>query len=168
MRNRIQSEETIFKTWELLSQKITQNFACLPSYLPCTSRQSQRPVFCQLHVPPSLLPFFQLHCHLWLPEGLQQLPNLSPCHQLCGQLPSLFSQLQFLSQVCQNYLLKCKYDHMTPFLTPFTDILTLNALASFKTPSVFLSSSAATAPKMPYDPDIQNQLEVLEHSVFSC
>lgn len=30
----------------------------------------------------------------------------------------------------------------------------------------FLSSSAAAAPEVPYDPDIQNRLGVLEHSVF--
>ena len=87
------------KTRELLSEKITQNFACLLSHCAYLDTPSVLNSINYLF-PKSLSTVTIPHPHHLLPEGLQLLLNLSPCHQLCGQLPFTFSQLQFLSQVC--------------------------------------------------------------------
>ena len=62
---------------------------------------------------------------------------------------------------------KCKYDHMAPYLTSFSDILDEMPWHNLKLlQTAFLSSSAATAPKVPYDSDIQDTLGVFKQLKF--
>ena len=62
---------------------------------------------------------------------------------------------------------KCKYDHMAPYLTSFSDTLNEMPWHNLKLlQTAFLSSSAATAPKVPYDPDIQDALGAFKQLRF--
>ena len=56
---------------------------------------------------------------------------------------------------------------MAPYLTSSSDILDEMPWHNLKLlQTAFLSSSAATAPKMPYDPDIQDILGVFKQLRF--
>lgn len=107
------------KTWELLSEKITQNFACLvsltlhiqivsvlhPINYIFLSLQSYSPtvlIICCLRVCNSFL--------IYLPVTSFAVNfHIQPA-------PMSFTSLLELSS-------KCKYGHMAPFLTSFPDIL---------------------------------------------